>query len=255
MFAEILLCLCIINDPFEYIPVTGPPSEELMELKYDNPELFEKKTHVLFAGERWRFMCVHHDEGSPEKPIESVNISMRSSRESRTDLWSTSSVVHASIKERGIFPVFERAYRFNRRLVVRGAEFEDVSNHIPAHMLPARGEACFTNGQIRSVERHPFRNVEIYVAFKPLAEGRFEPISFWSAERPRIWPGEPTTVLKVGGLLKIADGATLKVTRIVPPQSIKNVGNLVGWVCFEDVEHAAEQRRKKNGEEPKTAAR
>jgi hypothetical protein len=254
MLTTLLLCFCLADDPFEYIPVMGPPNRELWELQDTNPEQFEQLTHVRLAGERWRFGCLHKSMETATGTVDRVNLNMGSCRELRSDLWATNDVSYGFMLPRMVFPVFERAYRFNR--VVGGrVQLEDVSKSIPLQLLPMRGEACFRNGQIRNFARPPFTDYKIYVSFHAIGENRFEARSIWTSDKDTLWNLKPGRVIKVGDLLEIANGATLKVTRIVPPQTIKDVGNLVGWVCFEDVEHAAEERRKKNGEEPKTAGR
>lgn len=242
------MCVCfVLADPrLEYVPVVGVPTWERKMLKEEDPEEYRRLTEVRFAGERWSYTSIVKDPPRPGA-FQSITFGMTSKRDRHIGPWTEARISLHELQPRTIFPVYDRVYRFNDIVAGKGLQFEDVTDEMPEPCRIDRHEVCLVHNDSREFGRKLCVRIGLcaWVVPKVGNDKEWVAVVHWLTPIQNRWmyKREYGQHVVVGDLLKIGDGATLKVTKIVPPAPIEGVGNPVGWVCFEDVELAEERKK------------
>lgn len=246
MIFTICACVLLAEPRMEYVPVSGVPTWEWKVLKEEDPKEYKRLTEVRFAGETWGYNSVVNDPPIPGA-FERIYLNMTSRRERHRGPWTDVHIAFGSLQPQTVFPVYDRIYRFNGIETRKGLEFEDVTDKMPEPCRIDWHEVCLVHNDSREFGRKLCVRIGLcaWVVPKVGNDKEWVAVVHWLTPIQNRWmyKREYGQHVGVGDLLKIGDGASLKVTKIVPPAPIEGVGNPVGWVCFEDVELAEERKK------------
>lgn len=248
-----MLILSILNaDPkIVEIPVYREMPEEDKFLFLTDPEELQRRRIHEFGGERWQFTSSKLDP-DPDAVKGRAWLSLFPKFQPRTR-WERERI-SLTLVPGDVFPVLDHVFVYEGP--VHGDtsfRFRDVSQELKK-FVPDRDEVTFRDKSQRILGRALPRDIIIGCLVDAGPVTVEKPASakiYWATYPWKANVHETAMPAHVGDRFQIHPTATLKVTKIVPRQEIKGIGRLVGWVCFEDVELAAERKQAESVKEPK----